>query len=133
MFGHEGLTVFPCDVTHFPLGQPFGYTCEAAGRKIVFSGDTCSDDRVVAAARGVDLLIHEYVEYGKWRMADINAGHMPHACTDAEDFGRIAREAGVTLAVTTHILRESEPRALVARIRQTYAGGLVIGADLMAF
>ncbi|MEM9757208.1 MAG: MBL fold metallo-hydrolase, partial [Pseudomonadota bacterium] len=62
VFDHAGLTVAPFDVSHFPLDQPFGYRCSANGRVVVFSGDTCPDDRVIAAARGADVLIHECVE-----------------------------------------------------------------------
>ncbi|MEM9757034.1 MAG: MBL fold metallo-hydrolase, partial [Pseudomonadota bacterium] len=115
----------------FPLDQPFGYRCSANGRVVVFSGDTCPDDRVIAAARGADVLIHECVEFDKWRMAGIDTGHMAHALTDAPDFGRVADAAKVGHAVTTHMLAASEPRDLAARIRATYAGALTIGADLM--
>jgi ribonuclease Z len=133
VFQHEGLTVTPFDVSHFPLDQPFGYRCEASGRKIVFSGDTCPDDRLIDNARAADLLIHECVEYDKWRAKDIDPAHKALAHTDAEDFGRIAASAGVGLAVATHMLVQSKPAALAERIRAPYRGPLAIGEDLSTF
>ncbi|MXW87064.1 MAG: MBL fold metallo-hydrolase [Boseongicola sp. SB0673_bin_14] len=131
VFDHQGLTVAPFDVAHYPIGQPFGFRVEARGRKIVFSGDTCPNDNLIRHALDADALIHECVEYGAWTATDIAKDHMQRAHTPPAELGRMATEARARLCVTTHMLAASQPDELHRQIRQEFSGPLVIGQDLM--
>ena len=127
----DGVRIAAFDVEHFPLDQPFGYRFESKDRRIVLSGDTCPCENLIRHARGADVLIHECVQYDKWKLPHIDHGHTPHAHTSPERLSLVARDADVGLLVTTHMLPDSEPHELSEIIRRDYAGPLVIGEDLM--
>ncbi len=131
VFEHQGLTVAPFDVTHYPIEQPFGYRVEAAGHKIVLSGDTCPNENLIQNAQNADVLIHECVEYGVWTATDIRSDHMQYAHTPPEELGRIAAKAQARLCVTTHMLSASVPANLHQQIRRHFAGPIAIGQDLL--
>jgi ribonuclease Z len=84
----DGRTVEPSDV----LGRP------RAGRTVVYTGDTAPTDRVLAAAAGADLLVHE-ATFGA-EEAD-RAGETMHST--AAQAAELAREADVRMLALTHI------------------------------
>ena len=127
----DGVRVTAFDVDHYPLDQPFGYLFESKDRKIVLSGDTCPCENLIRHAHRADVLIHECVQYEKWRAPQIDKSHTPHAHTSPERLSLVAKDADVGLLVTTHMMPDSEPRELSEIIRRDYAGALVIGEDLM--
>ncbi|MFA5412172.1 MAG: ribonuclease Z [Candidatus Micrarchaeia archaeon] len=68
------------------------------GIKVVYTGDTMPSERVVLAARGADLLIHDGT-FGEGT-GDEAEGRMH---TTAADAARIAKKAGVKKLILTHI------------------------------
>jgi len=55
--GELRVSVFP--VSHQPIEPAVGYRFDYKERSLVISGDTIKDQKLVEAARGVDLLAHE--------------------------------------------------------------------------
>lgn len=142
VWSQDGVTVTAFEVNHGVLIKPaFGYKIEFDNRSVVISGDTKYDERIVAQARGADLLVHE--------VANIDlalADEFPRAReildhhTNPEEAGRIFAQAKPKLAVYSHIVeftrepaKDIDAEALVRRTRATYDGPLRVGNDLMAF
>ena len=127
----NGLTVSAFDVEHQPLDQPFGYRFATRDKTVIFSGDTCPSENLIRHSQGADVLIHECVEYDKWKARDIDHGHTPHAHTSPERLALLARDANVGLLVTTHMMASSVPYELMEIIRRDYRKPVAIGEDLM--
>ena len=128
----DGVRVTAFDVEHYPARPALRLPVRIEGPpKIVLSGDTCPCENLIRHAHGADVLIHECVQYDKWKAPDIDKSHTPHAHTSPERLSLVAKDADVGLLVTTHMLPDSEPRELSEIIRRDYAGALVIGEDLM--
>jgi ribonuclease Z len=142
VYEKDGVKVTAIEVNHGDKIKPaFGYVVEFDGKKVVLSGDTKYDERVINAARGADLLIHEVAviepelvrDYPSYR--EIEAHH-----TSPEDAGRVFDQAKPKLAVYSHIVfatvkpvQDIPEDALRTRTQTTYKGPYVIGADLMSF
>jgi ribonuclease Z len=84
----DGRTVKPEEL----VGPP------RPGRTVVISGDTRPHPAVVAAARGADLLVHESTFGEEERARAVETGH-----STAREAAQVARDAGVTRLVLTHI------------------------------
>jgi ribonuclease Z len=131
------LAVTVVEVDHAPVAPAFGFVFEAEGQKLVLSGDTRPAAALVDAAEGCDLLVHEVFAHGAMRpvpgvrsAATIEAVARYH--TTATEVGRIAADAGVAALLLTHIVPpDADPAALVAEVRRTYAGPVIVGEDLM--
>lgn len=143
VFQDDLIKVTAALVNHPPFEYAFAFRIDTADRSIVLSGDTSPCDTLVELAKGADLLVHEamyepgidamlaqrpYVPPG---LRDfLVGGH-----TSAEDCGRIAREAGVTTLVLTHLLPSDDGLVSEERWQEEaarhYAGKIVIARDLM--
>jgi len=125
-------------VAHQPVRDAFGFVFEAGGRKLAFSGDTAYCPALVEAARGADALVHECFVHREMKpspnrsaegMRNVAAYH-----TLPAEVGRVAREAGARLLVLNHFVPTRFDRAaLVAEVRETWRGPLVVGEDLMSY
>lgn len=140
VFERGGVKVTAFEVNHGERIHPaFGFVVEHDGRKVVLSGDTKKDERVIAAARGADLLVHEVADidpkmvetFPSYR--DIAAHH-----TSPEQAGEVFASARPRLAVYSHIVfakpgsqLDVDPPNLLTRTRTRYAGPLLVGEDLM--
>ena len=91
------LTLTPVD--HLPVaGDAAACVVDAAGVRIVYSGDTRPCDSLVVAARGADLLVHEAGGL------DAQAAHVHQiGHSTAGDAGRVAARAGVRALALFHV------------------------------
>lgn len=137
-----GVKVTAFEVNHGENIKPaYGYVVEYDGKKVVLSGDTKYDERVIAAAKGADLLIHEVAviepdlvkTYPSYR--EIEGHH-----TSPEEAGRVFDQAKPKLAAYSHIVfatvkpvQDVPEDALRERTQSTYKGPFVIGRDLTSF
>jgi ribonuclease Z len=141
IYERDGLRVIAFEVDHGNVIKPaFGYRIEYAGRIVTISGDTRYNENVVTYGTGADLLIHE-VAIAPPELMDIPRVQrvMAHHTT-ATEAGLVFGRCGPKLAAYTHLVLLSDPGVpapsvedLWAETRQTYAGPLVIGEDLMCF
>ena len=134
-----GLAVAAFEVDHKPVRHAFGFAFEAAGRRLVFSGDTRPCDSLAAAAEGADLLLNEVFVHREMpvihgvrtaeTLANVAAYH-----TASGEVGKLAAEAGVGCLMLTHVVPpHCDRRALLDEVAADYGGPLVLGEDLMRY
>ena len=114
---------FPAD----HISGAIGWRIETDGAAIVFSGDTRFNPKLVEAARGARLLIHE--AYGT---ESDREGANRTAHSTAGDAGRAAALAGVEQLVLTHITnpfhRDTQP--LIDEAQLHFEGPVTAASDL---
>lgn len=141
VYERDGVKVTAFTVDHGPHLRPaLGYRVDHAGRSVVISGDTRPCENLVRFAAGADVLVHE-VAAARKELVDRSAvaRSILAVHTSPEDAGRVFTRVKPRLAVFTHVaLLTTDPAVpapsiaeLVARTRETYAGPLVVGEDLM--
>jgi len=144
VYESNGVKVTAFLVDHAPIEPAFGFRVEYRGRSVALSGDTKPSDNLVKAAQGVDLLVHEV---GGWKQ-DPNLTGAPddrfpgstqtrrqvqtirNHHTDGAEAGSIFERVKPRLAVFSHY--NVDPAATLRLVRQTYAGPVEFGEDLMA-
>lgn len=131
VYEKNGVMVTAFLVSHGLVKPSYGYRIDYAGRSVALSGDTSPSDTLVAACRGVDVLIHEAIDVDvlrrlvpdKPRMDAIVARH-----TTPEQAASIFRKVSPRLAVFSH---SPGTAAIVEQTRRSYAGRVEMGEDLM--
>lgn len=139
VFDFGALRVTTLEVAHQPVEQAFGFIFEAAGRRLVISGDTKRCPAIVAAAKSADLLLHEVFVHRDLQptpgvrsaetVSQVSSYH-----TLSAEVGKIAAEAGVRCLMLTHFVPPNCDRpALLAEIGKDFPGPVILGEDLMSF
>ena len=142
------LEVGSFEVDHWPVKPAFGFRVRRnGGSTVVFSGDTKRCDALVRAATGADVLISEVVHV-EMMMARVNAlkargderlaAMLAEACdyhTSTIDAAEMARDAGVSRLVLTHILPPIASEGpvveqFVAGMSDVFKGEIVVGRDM---
>ncbi len=140
-----GLKVTAFPVEHQPVEPAVGYRFDYKGRSIVISGDTAPSPRVEAAAKGVDVLVHEglapnlvMIQHkaalagGKANLAAITHDILSYH-TAPEAAAAIAQRAGVRYLLFTHIIPPLPVRALegpwLGKSRDIFHGTVRVGHD----
>lgn len=137
----DGVRVTAFAVDHGEVIKPaYGYRIDYRGRSVVISGDTRFSENVIKHGMGADLLIHELGAARAELLKNPAMQRIIDHHTTPRDVGRVFERARPKLAVYTHIVRLSnaaipEPSLaeILAETRETYAGPLVFGEDLMTF
>jgi ribonuclease Z len=131
----QGVRVIAFEVDHRPVVPAFGYRIEYGGHVVVLSGDTRYSENLVKHADHADLLIHEVADGSDASLAQnpnfvrVLAHHIRPA-----EAGKVFAAVKPKLAAYSHVVtREISDEELITRTRQTYAGPLVVGEDLMRF
>jgi ribonuclease Z len=139
VYQEDGVTVRAVAVAHQPVKHAYGFVFESGGRKAVFSGDTAYCPALIEAARGADALVHECFIHREMkvapgvRSAEVVAAVASYHTLPAEA-GRVAAEADVGLLILNHFVPTRFDRSvLLAEVRESWKGPLVIGEDLMRF
>jgi ribonuclease BN (tRNA processing enzyme) len=135
------VTVRAARVEHPPIREAYAYRFDTADWSVVVSGDTAPSARLVALARGADVLVHEVLlqdaaEIAKW--VGEPAGHplvqhIVRSHTSFRDLGRIARDAGVGKLVLSHYVPGDavvDRDAVLSEIHKSFDGQVVFGEDL---
>lgn len=141
VYEKDGVRVTAFEVDHGDLIKPaYGYRIDYNGHSVVISGDTRFNANVIKFATGTDLLIHEVAAVRPELLNDPQVERVMAHHTSPHDAGRVFTQAAPKLAVYTHLVLLNRPKIpavtsneLVAQTRETYAGPLVVGEDLMSF
>src|SRR5919199_5785489 len=141
VYDMDGVRVTAFEVNHGDEIKPaYGYRVDYKGRSVAISGDTKFNENVIKYGTGADLLIHEV---GAVRPAiarePVVQRVMAHH-TSPQEAGTVFSRAHPKLAAYTHLVLLSRPNVppltpdeLEAQTRETYAGPLAVGTDLMRF
>jgi ribonuclease Z len=136
-----GLRVIAFTVDHGAAIKPaYGYRIEYNDRSAVISGDTRYNENVVKFGTGADLLIHEVAMARPELLDDVHIQRILDHHTSPREAGLVFARAKPKLAGYTQlVLLASENVAapsihdLIAQTRETYAGPLEVGEDLLSF
>jgi ribonuclease BN (tRNA processing enzyme) len=126
---------------HPPIEHSFAFRFDTADRSFVFSGDTRYSERVLALARGADILVHEAVSRDFWERPNAPqppavVRHILASHTDVVEVGRLAAAAGVGTLVLSHLVPTEGQGAptddeWIAGARRHFKGRIVVGRDLL--
>ncbi len=100
---------------------------EAAGRSLVYSGDSAGGPDLVELARGADLLLCE----ATW--AGDPADHPPGVHLTGTGAGEIARAAGVGRLVLTHLAGATDRAQVLAEASAAFGGPTDLAEDLHTY
>ena len=112
----KGLRITAFRVNHAPIEPAVGYRFDYKGRSIVISGDTTATPSLVAAAKGVDILVHEALQPKLVQLLETefknrnlsNMGQVMHDIlnyhTTPEEAAQQATRAGAKHLVLNHIV-----------------------------
>jgi ribonuclease BN (tRNA processing enzyme) len=129
-------------VDHPPVVPSFAFRFDTADRSIVISGDTARSEKVVALAKGADVLVHSavYLPAVDRLIARVpNATALRQAIVDGqtsvEDAGRVAQAAGVKTLVLSHLIPPEDPTVTdqmwLDAVRPHFSGTVIRGKDLL--
>jgi ribonuclease BN (tRNA processing enzyme) len=119
-------------VAHGSWKHAFGYKFETPDKVIVVSGDTTVSENLIAAAKGCDILVHEFYSQRGWekRTPDWRRYHAAFH-TSAVDLGKLAARAVPKKLVLYHELPMGQPPDEVLReIHENFHGEVIYGKDL---
>lgn len=132
IYRDDTVRVTAIEVAHGTWKRAYGYKFEARDKTIVVSGDTTYCGRLMEAARGCDILVHEAYTQRGWekRTPPWRAYHAAFH-TSAPDLGKLAAQAKPRRLVLYHQLPMGEkPEQMLAEIRANFSGEIIDGHDL---
>jgi len=135
------LRILAFTVDHGEAIKPaYGYRIEYQGRVAVISGDTRYNANVMRYGEGADLLVHEVAMARPKLLGEAYIQRIINHHTSPQEAGRVFTQTRPKLAAFTHLVMlasetvaEPTVEELIAATRETYAGPLEIGEDLMSF
>lgn len=138
IYDSAGVRVTAFLVRHGEWKQAFGYRFDTPDRSIVLSGDTRPSDALVRMASGVDVLLHEVqpsdsTQHPGTRTAAAWAAYVREYHTTALQLGELAARAKPKLLVVYHDGRRAPREQILADIRRSFAGPVVLAEDLQRF
>jgi ribonuclease Z len=137
----DDLCVFAFAVDHGAAIKPaYGYRVEHRGRVAVISGDTRYNENVVRYGQGADLLVHEVAMARPELLGEAYIRRIVDHHTSPQEAGRVFAQTRPKLAAFTHLVMLASETVLaptvdelIAATRETYAGPLEVGDDLISF
>ena len=132
VYRDDAVRVSAIQVAHGAWKYAYGYRFEAGGKIIVISGDTTYSTALLEAAKGCDILVHEFYSQKGWeaRTPDWQRYHAAYH-TSAIDLGKLAAAAKPKKLVLYHDLPMGQPpEEVIGEIRQHFSGEVIYGKDL---
>ena len=131
VYEKNGVTITAFLVNHGRVTPSYGYRVDYAGRSVALSGDTRPSDDLVAACKGVDVLIHEAIDpelLRKLVSSEPLLKSIVERHTTPEQAADIFSRVSPRLAVFSH---SPGTAAIVEQTRRQYSGRVEMGEDLM--
>jgi ribonuclease BN (tRNA processing enzyme) len=141
VYDSGGVKVTAIPVLHGDWKEAYGYRIDTPTRSIVISGDTRPSPALAAAARGVDVLIHEVYPAAKLAPEPRPGGddwpkYMRAFHTSDVELGRLAATARPRLLILQHVVSRlgATDADLIAAVRGGgFTGRVVVGKDLQRY
>jgi ribonuclease BN (tRNA processing enzyme) len=114
------LTITPRAVEHDD--PTFAFRVEGGGRALLYTSDSSYSDPVRVAAVGCDLLLADAT------LPEGHAGRAPHMTPS--EAGALAREAGASTLVLTHLWPTVARGDILDGARSTFAGRVMLAEEL---
>jgi len=138
IYDSAGVRVTAFLVEHGEWREAYGYRFDTPDRSIVLSGDTRPSEALVRMAAGVDVLIHEVqpsdsTRHPGTRTAADWAAYVRAYHTTAVQLGDLAARVQPKLLVVYHDGRRAPRDQILADIRRSFAGPVVLAEDLQRF
>lgn len=137
IYDSAGVRITAIRVPHGDWETALGYLIETPTRKFALSGDTGPSDSFFAAAKGVDVLVHESYPSVRLRPEDRPGGEAwPHYMqtfhTSDVEIGTLAAKYAIKRVVLSHVVwMGGTPVELLAGVRRSgYNGRVSIAKDL---
>lgn len=137
VYDSAGVRITAIRVPHGDWATSLGYIVETPTRKFALSGDTGPSDAFFAAAKGVDVLVHESYPSVRLRPENRPGGdewprYMHTFHTSDVEIGTLAAKYAIKSVVLSHVVWMGGTSAdLLAGIRGTGYNGLVaVAKDL---
>jgi len=137
IYNHDGVKVTAIRVPHGSWKRAYGFRIDTPDRSIVISGDTKPSTALIAAAKNVDLLIHEVYLSTNLKTEDRPGGeywpqYMREFHTSETELGSLAAKSNCKTLLLTHTIRfGGTDEQLLAGIRSAgYSGPVIVGKDL---
>ena len=135
VYDSAGVRVTAFAVEHGTWREAYGYRFDTPGRSIVISGDTKPSENLARAAAGVDVLIHEVYPGARTAPNATESAAWPSYMRDFHtsdvEVGQLAARIHPKLVILTHIIRRgATDEELLAGVRQSFDGWVVVGHDL---
>ena len=132
-----GVRITAIPVQHAEWPHAYAFRVDTPTRSIVISGDTRPSETLVAAARGVDVLIHEVYAAGRLVPENRPGGdewprYLRESHTSDVELGALAARIQPRLLILYHLIRMgASDDELLAGVRAGgFTGRTVIGRDL---
>ena len=140
VYDKDGVRVTAFEVDHGDEIKPaYGYRIDYKGRSVVLSGDTRFSENLIKHATGADVVVHEVGAMRPELSKDQQIQRIMAHHTSPQEAGTVFTRANPKLAVYTHFVLPGRPPVpaitideLIAQTRETYAGPLEVGYDLMS-
>src|SRR3984893_12974883 len=137
VYEREGVRVTAIPVPHGSWKEAYAYRIDTPDRSVVISGDTSPSKALVAASRGVDVLVHEVYLATHLKPEDRPGGkfwrqYMREFHTSEVELGNVAAQAKPKLLILTHIIRfGGTDEELLEGVRKGgFNGPVIVGKDL---
>jgi ribonuclease Z len=145
LFEQDGVRISAFRVEHEPVSPAVGYRFDYGGRSLVVSGDTSRSESLLAAAKGVDLIVHEALspklvgvmhdaatETGQDALAKITHDILDYHASPVEA-AEIAEAAGADHLLFYHVVPPLPLPGLASvwleGVSDVYSGDVTLGVD----
>ena len=132
IYRDDAVRVRAFEVVHGSWKHAYGYRFDSGGKSIVISGDTTWSENLIEAARGCDILVHEFYSQkgSEGRTPDWRRYHAAFHIS-AVDLGKLAARVRPGKLVLYHELPMGQtPAEVLSEIRQNFDGEVIYGKDL---
>jgi ribonuclease Z len=137
VYERDGVRVTAIKVPHGSWKEAFAFRVDTPDRAIVISGDTAPSEKLVAASKDVDVLVHEVYISTRVKAEDRPGGefwpeYMRKFHTSDVELGTLAARAKPKLLLLTHTIRAggTDEELLEGIRRGGFSGEVIVGRDL---